>query len=327
MQSPIRKRLLEAFTNANGEFLSGQALADILGCSRTAVWKHIEELRKEGFELEAVRKKGYRIISTMDRVTENEIRLGLKTSKLGSMIQYLDTIDSTQKVAHQLAQEGCPEGTIVVAEEQTNGRGRLTRHWHSPKFTGIWMSIVLRPKLPPFKAPQFTLITAVAVVQAIEQLCDLQPEIKWPNDILIKGKKVTGILTELQADSDKIHSIIIGIGINVNQTREDFPEELHSVATSIAIENGGKLSRSKLIQQILANLEKYYQIYLEKGFAPLKLLWESYAISIGKDIIARTVNEVIAGKAIGISDEGVLKIQDKNGVIHDIYSADIEVGK
>ena len=111
MQSPIRKRLLEAFTNANGEFLSGQALADILGCSRTAVWKHIEELRKEGFELEAVRKKGYRIISTMDRVTENEIRLGLKTSKLGSMIQYLDTIDSTQKVAHQLAQEGCPEGT------------------------------------------------------------------------------------------------------------------------------------------------------------------------------------------------------------------------
>ncbi|WP_342541232.1 biotin--[acetyl-CoA-carboxylase] ligase [Heyndrickxia sp. FSL K6-6286] len=327
MQSPIRKRLLEAFTNANGEFLSGQALADILGCSRTAVWKHIEELRKEGFELEAVRKKGYRIISTMDRVTENEIRLGLKTSKLGSMIQYLDTIDSTQKVAHQLAQEGCPEGTIVVAEEQTNGRGRLTRHWHSPKFTGIWMSIVLRPKLPPFKAPQFTLITAVAVVQAIEQLFDLQPEIKWPNDILIKGKKVTGILTELQADSDKIHSIIIGIGINVNQTREDFPEELHSVATSIAIENGGKLSRSILIQQILANLEKYYQIYLDKGFAPLKLLWESYAISIGKDIIARTVNEVIAGKAIGISDEGVLKIQDKNGVIHDIYSADIEVGK
>ncbi|MBU5213627.1 biotin--[acetyl-CoA-carboxylase] ligase [Bacillus sp. Gen3] len=327
MQSPIRKRLLEAFTNANGEFLSGQALADILGCSRTAVWKHIEELRKEGFELEAVRKKGYRIISTMDRVTGNEIRLGLKTSKLGSMIQYLDTIDSTQKVAHQLAQEGCPEGTIVVAEEQTNGRGRLTRHWHSPKFTGIWMSIVLRPKLPPFKAPQFTLITAVAVVQAIEQLCDLQPEIKWPNDILIKGKKVTGILTELQADSDKIHSIIIGIGINVNQTREDFPEELHSVATSIAIENGGKLSRSILIQQILANLEKYYQIYLDKGFAPLKLLWESYAISIGKDIIARTVNEVIAGKAIGISDEGVLKIQDKNGVIHDIYSADIEVGK
>ena len=215
----------------------------------------------------------------------------------------------------------------MVAEEQTNGRGRLTRHWHSPKFTGIWMSIVLRPKLPPFKAPQFTLITAVAVVQAIEQLCDLQPEIKWPNDILIKGKKVTGILTELQADSDKIHSIIIGIGINVNQTREDFPEELHSVATSIAIENGGKLSRSILIQQILANLEKYYQIYLEKGFAPLSYYGKAMAISIGKDIIARTVNEVIAGKAIGISDEGVLKIQDKNGVIHDIYSADIEVGK
>ncbi|MGE8204307.1 biotin--[acetyl-CoA-carboxylase] ligase [Heyndrickxia sp. NPDC080065] len=325
MQTPTRKRLLEAFTAASGEFLSGQALADILGCSRTAVWKHIEELRKEGFELEAVRKKGYRIVSTMDRVTENEIRLGLNTNLLGNMIYYLESTDSTQKVAHQLSQEGCPEGTLVIAEEQTNGRGRLTRQWHSPKYTGVWMSLVLRPKLPPQKAPQFTLIAAIAVVQAIEELISVIPEIKWPNDILINGKKVTGILTELQADSDKIHSIIIGIGINVNQAETDFPDELRSIATSLAIESGNKLSRSTLIQHILANLEKYYEIYMERGFAPLKILWESYAISIGKEIIARTVTGSISGRAIGISDEGVLKIQDSNGVIHDIYSADIEV--
>lgn len=325
MQSPTRKRLLEAFTEANGEFLSGQALANILGCSRTAVWKHIEELRKEGFELEAVRKKGYRIVSTKDRVTENEIRLGLNTKFIGNMIHHVDSIDSTQKIAHQLAQNGCPEGSVVIAEEQTNGRGRLTRPWHSPKHTGIWMSIVLRPKLPPQKAPQFTLIAAIAVVQAMEEFVNVQPEIKWPNDILINGKKVTGILTELQADSDKIHSIIIGIGINVNQSVNDFPEELQSIATSLAIESGRNLTRSTLIQLILAKLEKYYQLYLEKGFAPLKLLWESYAISIGKEIIARTVTGIISGKAIGISDEGVLKIEDSSGMIHDIYSADIEV--
>ncbi|RLQ95123.1 biotin--[acetyl-CoA-carboxylase] ligase [Falsibacillus albus] len=324
MQSPIRKKMLEAFSKSKGEFVSGQSLADILGCTRTAVWKHIEELRKEGFELEAVRKRGYRIIKTPDKVTDNEIRYGLNTKFLGHTIYYQESIDSTQKKAHHLAYDGCPEGTIVIAEEQTSGRGRLTRPWHSPKFTGIWMSIVLRPKLPPQQAPQFTLIAAVAVVQAIEEVCGLNPEIKWPNDILIKGRKVTGILTELQAESDKINSIIIGIGMNVNAEESDFPEELKKIATSIAIEKGQSVSRARLIQKILEKLENYYQIYLEKGFSPIKWLWEGYAVSIGKNIIARTITGSIEGKALGITDEGVLRIQDENDKIHEVYSADIE---
>ncbi|KQL53728.1 biotin--acetyl-CoA-carboxylase ligase [Heyndrickxia shackletonii] len=325
MQSPTRTKLIEAFSHANGEFLSGQALANILGCSRTAIWKHIEELRKEGFELEAIRNKGYRIISTPKNMTENELRLGLKTTIFGKTIQYLESTDSTQKVAHQLAQEGCPDGTLVIAEEQTNGRGRLARNWHSPKYTGIWMSLVLRPKLPPAKAPQFTLIAAVAVARAIEDICEISPDIKWPNDLLLNGKKITGILTELQADSDKINAIIMGIGMNVNQKEQDFPKELHNNATSLAIETGKEISRSELVKRILENLEKYYLLYLEKGFAPLKLLWESYAVSLGKDIIARTISGNISGKALGITEEGVLKIEDQNGQIHKIYSADIEM--
>ncbi|MGV3465805.1 MAG: biotin--[acetyl-CoA-carboxylase] ligase [Heyndrickxia sp.] len=325
MQSPTRTKLIEAFSNANGEFLSGQALADILGCSRTAIWKHIEELRKEGFELEAIRNKGYRIINTPKNMTENELRLGLKTTIFGKTIHYLESTDSTQKVAHRLAQEGCPDGTLVIAEEQTNGRGRLARNWHSPKYTGIWMSLVLRPKLPPARAPQFTLIAAVAVAQAIEDVCEISPDIKWPNDLLLNGKKITGILTELQADSDKINAIIMGIGMNVNQKEDDFPVELHDIATSLAIETGREISRSNLVKRILENLEKYYLIYLENGFAPLKLLWESYAVSLGKDIIARTISGNISGKALGITEEGVLKIQDENGHIHEIYSADIEI--
>ncbi|MEK5390960.1 biotin--[acetyl-CoA-carboxylase] ligase [Margalitia sp. FSL K6-0131] len=325
MQSPTRTKLIEAFSHANGEFLSGQALANILGCSRTAIWKHIEELRKEGFELEAIRNKGYRIISTPKNMTENELRLGLKTTIFGKTIQYLESTDSTQKVAHQLAQEGCPDGTLVIAEEQTNGRGRLARNWHSPKYTGIWMSLVLRPKLPPAKAPQFTLIAAVAVARAIEDICEISPDIKWPNDLLLNGKKITGILTELQADSDKINAIIMGIGMNVNQKEQDFPKELHNIATSLAIETGKEISRSELVKRILENLEKYYLLYLEKGFAPLKLLWESYAVSLGKDIIARTISGNISGKALGITEEGVLKIEDQNGQIHKIYSADIEM--
>jgi BirA family biotin operon repressor/biotin-[acetyl-CoA-carboxylase] ligase len=325
MQSTTRKRLLEAFSAADGEFLSGQALAEIIGCSRTAIWKHIEELRKDGFELEAVRRKGYRIITTPEKVNENEIRLGLHTKMLGQAIHYLESTESTQKIAHQLAQEGCPEGTLVIAEEQVNGRGRLTRSWYSPKYTGIWMSLVLRPKLPPIMAPQFTLIAAVAVVQAIEEVCELYPGIKWPNDILMDRRKVTGILTELQADSDRINAIIIGIGINVNQEKEDFPEDIRDIATSLFIEKGEKISRAALVQCILLKLEKYYEIYMEKGFTPLKMLWESYALSLGKEIIAHTLTGKISGRAVGISDEGVLKVEDAYGQIHHIYSADIEM--
>ncbi len=324
MQPSVKHKMLEVFTKANGEFVSGQALADSIGCSRTAVWKHIELLREEGFELEAVRKKGYRIKSKPDKVSENELLIGLETKKLGKKIVFFDSVESTQKEAHKLAEEAA-EGTLVIAEEQTAGRGRMTRPWHSPKYTGIWMSLILKPHLPPFKAPQFTLITAVAVAEAIRDTTGLTPEIKWPNDILLNGKKITGILTELQADADQIRSIIIGIGMNVNQ--QEFPKELESIATSIAIEKGEKVQRAKIVQAILKNTELYYQEYMENGFGLIKEKWESFAVSIGRHIIARTVSGTIRGKALGITEEGVLKLESMDGVVHDIYSADIELEK
>ncbi|MCA1027131.1 biotin--[acetyl-CoA-carboxylase] ligase [Cytobacillus kochii] len=325
MESEIRKKLLNAFTTHQDDYLSGQAIADLLGCSRTAVWKHIENLRKEGFEFEAVRRKGYRIIATPKKVIADEIRYGLKTKILGSHIHYEESVDSTQKVAHQLATDGACEGTIVVAEEQISGRGRMDRKWISPKYTGVWMSVILRPQLPPHRAPQLTLIAAVAVVQAIEEVTGLTAEIKWPNDVLINGKKVTGILTEMQADADRIVSIIMGIGINVNQKLEDYPEEIQPIATSLAIEKKEEISRAQIIQTLLFNLEKLYQLYLQNGFQPIRILWESYAISIGKNIKARTLSGTIAGKAIGITDEGILLLEDEAGVRHQIYSADIDL--
>ncbi|USK48647.1 biotin--[acetyl-CoA-carboxylase] ligase [Bacillus sp. CMF12] len=325
MQSEIRKKLIDAFTKSKEEYLSGQYFADLIGCSRTAVWKHIEELRKEGFELEAVRRKGYRITKTPEKVTPDEIRLGLQTETLGRQIHHEESVDSTQKIAHRLAYEGAQEGTVVIAEEQLSGRGRMDRRWHSPKSTGVWMSVILRPNIPPPKAPQLTLITAVAVVQAIEELTDLTPQIKWPNDILMNGKKVTGILTELQADADRIISIIIGIGINVNQELDDYPDELKDIATSLSIEKGEKLSRAELIRVLLGKLEDLYKLYLDKGFYPIKLLWESYAVSIGKNLTARTITGSIYGKALGITEDGVLMIEDSSGKVHHVYSADIEL--
>lgn len=327
VQSEVRKKLIDAFTAANGDYLSGQYLADLIGCSRTAVWKHIEELRKHGFELEAIQRKGYRIIKTPDQISADEVRLGLTTNFLGQNIHYQESVDSTQKIAKTLSYENAPEGTVVIAEEQLLGRGRMNRAWYSPKYTGVWMSLILRPNIPLQKAPQLTLITAVAVVRAIEEVTKLSPEIKWPNDILLHGKKVTGILTELQAEADQIFAIIIGVGINVNQKLEDYPEELHDIATSLAIEAGEKISRAQVIRSVLTNFEKLYLQYLKEGFTPIKLLWESYAISIGKTIIARTINENIRGKALGITEDGVLLIEDEAGKIHHVYSADIDLSE
>lgn len=325
MQSELRKKLLEAFTNSEQEYVSGQYLADVIGCSRTAVWKHIEELRKDGFELEAVRKKGYKILNLPKSVSADRVQLGLKTEFIGKVIHYEETVISTQKIAHLLSHEGAVEGTVVIAEEQTGGRGRMDRVWHSPKSTGVWMSLILRPKIPLQRAPQLTLLTAVAIVQAIQEITSLTPQIKWPNDILIEQQKVTGILTELQADADRIISVIIGMGLNVNQTEDDFPPALREIATSLRVKEGKEIDRAELIKVIFHKFETLYMIFLDKGFYPIKLLWESYAISIGKDITARTLNGTITGRALGITDEGVLKVKDDCGELHHIYSADIEL--
>lgn len=325
MQSELRKELLDAFTNAGDSFLSGQYIAELIGCSRTAVWKHIEELRKDGFQLEAVRRKGYRIVKTPETIIPDEIRLGLRTKFVGQNLHYEESVESTQKIAHRLAYEGAKTGTVVIAEEQVSGRGRMDRKWYSPKHTGIWMSLIIRPAISLSKAPQLTLLAAVSIVQAIEEVTGLSPDIKWPNDILINGKKVTGILTELQAEADRINSIIIGVGMNVNQLQEDLPSELQTVASSLAIETGRKIARAELIRSIFSHFEKMYELYLAEGFYPIKLLWESYAISIGKQIKARTLTATIEGKAIGITEDGVLQLEDASGHIHHIYSADIEI--
>lgn len=324
MRTGIRAKLLEAFSKADGEFISGQKISDYIGCSRTAVWKHMEELRKEGYELEAVRRLGYRITKKPDKISSNEIQLGLKTQMMGRYIHFEEIVSSTQKIARNLANEGVEEGTIVVADQQTNGKGRMARVWYSPKGTGIWMSMIIRPNLPINQTPQLTLLTAVAIVQAIEELTPLKPEIKWPNDIMLNGKKLVGILTELQAEADQVHSVIIGTGINVNQKVADFPEDLQKIATSICIETGTVWERAEFIQMILLKFEGLYSLFLSQGFKPIKLLWESYAISLNKKIIARTLNGTVEGKAIGIGEDGVLLIETNDRVIERIYSADID---
>jgi BirA family transcriptional regulator, biotin operon repressor / biotin---[acetyl-CoA-carboxylase] ligase len=320
----MKEALLHMLSENEGEFVSGQQISEDLNCSRTAIWKHISELRKSGYSIEAVQKRGYRLLTSPDLVTAEEVSLYTGEGTFGKKITYKTSVKSTQEIAHSLAREGAAEGSIVLADEQTGGRGRLGRAWQSPSGTGIWMSLILRPEIPLQKAPQLTLLIAVAASRAIEKVTGIEAAIKWPNDLLIKGKKVAGILTELQAEADSIHSVIVGIGMNVNQEKNHFNEEISEIATSLAIEGGKTFKRAELVGTILKEIENMYKSYLDKGFAVIKLLWEARAYSLGKRITARSVTGSITGYAKGITDEGVLLLEDDNGKIHSIYSADIE---
>lgn len=324
MKSNVRQALLDAFKNANGKFISGEKLAQNIGCSRTAIWKHIEDLKKDGFHVEAVRKKGYRLLEQSNKLSENEIYLGLETEEIGRSVYFFESVTSTQKVAKEYAMNGAKHGTLIVADEQTEGRGRMVRKWYSPKGTGIWASFILRPDIQIQHAPQLTLLSAVAVVQAIKKVTHITPEIKWPNDILISGRKVCGILTELQAEEDRIQSVILGIGINVNQDKNDFSAEIIKKATSLKIELGKTVNRSSLIQSLCYYIEQLLHLYISEGFTPIKSLWETYAVSIGKRISARTVKGTFNGVALGINNEGVLLLKQDNGEIVEIISADID---
>lgn len=325
MNISIKEKILSQLINAKGEPVSGQKLADELHISRTMIWKHLKSIEEDGYVIEAIKKKGYVLQSIPDLVIPEQIIPNLKTKQLGRTIEYYTTCESTQIIAADKAREGAPHGTVVIAEEQTDGRGRLDRSWNSTANKGIWMSVIIRPAISPQFAAQFTLVSAVAITQAIQEVTNLTPEIKWPNDILINGKKVTGILTELQADMDIVHSIIIGIGVNVNQELSAFEESIQKTATSLKIENGEEIDRSLLVAKILYYLEKYGDLYVENSFKPIKILWESHNCTIGKRIRATTLRETLEGVALGITNDGVLEIKLDSGEIRGVYSADIHL--
>ena len=321
----IKKQLVHALTNAGDSYISGQYLAEIAGCSRTAVWKHIDALRKEGFEIEAVKKKGYRILPRKDRLTETEILIGLKTDFIGRTIHAYESVPTTQTIASELAAKGAENGTLVISEEQTEGKGRLQRVWHSPHQGGLWMSLIVKPDIPPYQAPRLTLLTAVAAVLAMREM-GVEAGIKWPNDVLVNGKKIAGILTELHAESDQIHSVVIGIGINVNQQPEDFSTDIKSIATSLAIEKGENLDRVIFLQSFLAKFEDLYVTFLAEGFSPIKEQWERYSITIGKRVTATTAQKSLTGYARGINEDGALVVKDEHTNEEQlIYSGDITI--
>lgn len=334
----MKKELLQCFYEKPSQFVSGEKLSQRFNCTRATIWKTIEELRKEGYQIEAVPNRGYRLLSTPDRLFPHEIQARLTTVWAGQHIQYHSRIPSTQQKAHELAKGGAAEGTLVIAEEQTGGKGRLGRPWHSPEGTGIWMSLILRPKLPLEQLPSLTLVTAVGIVDAIRNELRrhahaLPPDavrIKWPNDIYIvqnqkERKKVCGILTEVHAEIDRVNYCILGIGINVNQQTRDFPEDLRHKATSLALASGAHWNRVDLVTAFLTRFETLYETFQKYGFQAIKNLWEERAFPIGTPIQVHIQDQLFSGTYQGITDQGALLFGHPNGQLETILSGDVLV--
>ncbi len=319
--SSTRNRLIQLLAQQKkNEYISGQKLSEMLDVSRSAIWKHMNELKKDGYIIEGVANKGYRIVELPKIVSENTIAWGLETEWLGHSIIHREKISSTQTLAHQLAQEGAKHGTIVVADEQTASRGRVNKRWYSAKGDGIWLSIILRPNIFPYLAPQLTLLTATVLADVLEKHCSITPQIKWPNDILINEKKASGILTEMQAEQDHVLYVIVGIGLNVNQ--ESFEEEIKERATSLYLETGEKWDLIPLIQQLLRSFERAYDDYLLHGFKNVKTAWESYGFKLNEPLQIKTRKEEFEAIFRGIAEDGAL-LAEKDGKVQKIYSAEI----
>ena len=319
-----RNKLIKLLAETNSTYVSGQQLSDELQISRAAIWKHMKKLEEDGYKIEGKTKKGYRIREYPEKTSENTLQWGLRTDWLGGQIIHKTTVTSTQHVAHQLAREHAPHGTIVIADEQTEGKGRMNREWYSSKYKGVWMSIILRPKILPYLAPQLTLLTATVIAEVFAEKLGVTPQIKWPNDVLINQKKTAGILTEMQAEQDQIQYIVIGMGININQTIQDIPEELRDRATSLYIVTEQERSIKDVIQQILQTFEPAYDNYLANGFATARKKWGSFGFKIGQAIKINTLKKSWTAKFKGIAEDGALLIENTNGESQKLYSAEID---
>ncbi|MCP4680775.1 MAG: biotin--[acetyl-CoA-carboxylase] ligase [Desulfobacterales bacterium] len=321
-----KDQLLKYLKEKRGNWISGESVSNKLSVSRSAIWKQIKKLREEGYVIESSPKKGYLLSKSSNLLFADDIPGGLDTKVFGKKgIHYFREIGSTNTKAKDLAASGAPEGTIIIAEQQTEGRGRRGRVWFSPPGKGIYISLILRPEMPPSEAPTMTLMTAIAVAEALISLVKLEVSIKWPNDILVRGKKIAGILTEISTEMDSIDFIIVGLGMNVNIPFESFPKEINDIVTSILIETGKHFSRIELIRAYLHFHEKYYKIFQKSGYEPIIERWKGLSDMIGQHLMVNVLGKEYSGEVIDMDNDGALILKDNQGGLHRIFSGDVTI--
>ncbi len=314
--------ILGFLAEGGDSFISGSALSDKLGLSRTAVWKHVETLRKRGYRIDAQPSLGYRLVEVPDRLTELELSPLLSTRDIGCTLHVFDSLPSTNSHAFELARDGALHGEAVIAEQQTQGRGRRGRTWVSPPNKNLYLSVILRPNIEPARAPELTLVTAVALAETIRD-AGARAFIKWPNDVLIDGQKVAGILTELSADTERVHFVVIGVGVNLNLEANDFPAELKGLATSLQLARGQHVPRALFTAALMTRLEACLYRWAEEGFEPVRQMWKSLSSTIGSDVVVRSETSEIRGRAEDIDASGALLIR-QGATLERVLAGDVE---
>lgn len=326
--SQIDTRLLAALRRGGEQSVSGVQLSETVGVTRAAIWARVEELRRLGYEIEASPHLGYRLVSSPDLLHADDLlaRLG-ETHVIGRDIRVFKETASTSDITQKLAEDGVPEGAVVFAEAQTKGRGRLGRQWLSPPGKGLWLSVLLRPALPPQQATQITVAAAVALARAVEAQTGLPPEIKWPNDLLIGGKKVAGILTEMNAELERIHSLILGLGLNVDQSASDFPPTLRASVSSLRLATGATVDRPELAARLLREFDADYARVVQGQFRAVAEEWERRCTTLGQRVVIHCGGRRVAGRAESLDAEGALLLRTEHGRLERIVGGDVTVEK
>lgn len=324
MKSRRKEMLLTELKIKTGEWVSGRYLGEKLAVSRCAVWKHAAALKEDGYIIEASTRKGYRLQGLPDLLTPGEIVDGLATTSFGRPeIHHCQEVDSTNVLAKELALRGAPEGAVVVAEGQRAGRGRRGRHWYSPPHEGIYVSLILRPALTPAESSRITLAAAVASAQALRKRTGLPVMLKWPNDLLVAGKKLGGILTEIAADTDGVEYAVVGFGLNVNTPPQGFPPELRDMATSILAVTGRRTGRAALLRSYLEHFEEIY-LSLSRGGLPILInAWRSLSALSGRRVRVTTADGETSGVVADIDDDGALILREDQGGLRRLYAGDL----
>ena len=321
----IDQHILEIFRATPGEVVSGEELSSNLNISRTAVWKHIRNLKALGYRIEAVPSVGYRLVAAPDLLLPEEIAAGLMTERIGRQIVAFNETASTNETAFKMAEEGAPEGTVVIAESQSRGKGRMGRRWESPSGVNLYCSIILRPPILPLQAVQMTFLSAVAVARGVEETTRLSPTIKWPNDVLLAGRKVAGLLNEMGAETEKVNFIILGIGVNINMEQDQFPLDLRHPATSLRIEAGRPVNRVEFVRALLREADTLYASYLAGGYGAVRDEWLARCAMIGRRVHVSYRDSAVAGLATGIDEYGALLLALDDGRVERVLAGDVKL--
>jgi len=320
-------RIIHLLRAEGGRALSGSAISAALGISRSAVWKHIERLRLMGYDIDGRPRKGYSLSQDGPRLFNGvEIAAALKTVFVGRAVHYYPTLASTNGTAFELGRANAPDGTVVIADAQTGGKGRLGRRWESPPGLNLYTSIILRPPIAPVRAHHLTFVAAVSVAGCVAGFIGRRPAVKWPNDILIDSRKAAGILLEMDSEPDRVNFVVIGIGINANMKAEAMPAAIRKTATSVACARGQRVDRAALACALYSELEKWYKIYLDGGLAPVLDAWRGYFASEGRQVRVAAFGRAVEGVCAGVDVDGALLIRTQEGRLERVVSGDVETG-